>query len=60
MLIAGAFADAGGGVCAQLLTPAVLSWTSQGGTLSPPEALRHLFCRSPGFPYSEPLLLPLV
>lgn len=38
MLVAGAFADAGGGVCAQLLIPAVLSWTSQGGTLSPPEA----------------------
>lgn len=56
MLIAGAFADAGSSVCAQLLIPAVLSWTSQDGTQSSPEALRHLFCRSPGFP-SEPLLL---
>lgn len=60
MLIAGAFADTGSSVCAQLLIPAVLSWTSQDSTLSPPEALRYLFCWSLRFPYSEPLLLPPV
>lgn len=42
MLVAGAFADTNGSVCAQLLIPAVLSWPLQELTPSLPQSLASL------------------
>lgn len=42
MLVAGAFADTSGSVCAQLLIPAVLSWPLQELTPSLPQSLASL------------------